>query len=174
MAQHSYTIRKALLLPLGVDVVLLFCLLAMAVVLKGEAVETLVLALFFLPALIVFLECLRRQVSVAEQGLAVRKLWRKREVSWDEITHLGCLALHRKVYLLLTTVKGFLIISSAFERFPALAEEIVAHVDAERVEEEVRVQAGRAVTMMPAIASAWVAAVAMMGIICVKLFPFTH
>lgn len=174
MEQRVYTIRRALLVPLGVDAVLLFWLLAMAVVSQGEAVEKLVLTLFFLPTLIVFLECLRRRVSVTELGLAMRKLWSKKEVSWGEITHVECLSLHRKGYLLLTTVKGLLIISSAYERFPALAQEITAHVDGEKVDAEARLQAEERVTMMPAIASAWLAAAAITGIIGLKLLPFTQ
>ena len=64
-----------------------------------------------------------------------------RAFSWEEITRVGCLTLHRKVYLLLTTVKGFFIVSNAYGEFPTLVEEIVAHVDPERVEEDVRLQA---------------------------------
>ena len=75
--------------------------------------------------------------------MVIRRFWSEKALAWDEITHVGCLTLHRKVYLLLTTVKGFFIVSSVLEGFPALAEEIVAHVGSERVEEDCRLQAGR-------------------------------
>jgi hypothetical protein len=174
MEQEHYKIRKAFLYPLGLDCLLLFCLVATTLLMKGESAEKLVFTLFFLPSLVIFLECLHRQVGVAEQGLAVRKLWRRKEVSWDEITHVGCLHLHKKVYLLLTTVKGFLIISSAYERFGALAETIVAHVARDRVEEEVCLHAGRSVTLASGVASAWVAAAALAGIILMKLLPYVR
>jgi hypothetical protein len=114
----------------------------------------------------------RRRVAVAEGGLVIRRFWGEKALSWDEITHVGCLTLHRKVYLLLTTVKGFFIVSSVLEGFPALAEAIVTYVGVERVEEDCRLQAGRAVTGIATIAPAWIAAAAMIGILLLKLFPF--
>jgi hypothetical protein len=170
--QHLHRIKNALLIPLGLDVVLLFSLFLMALFLNGDTAERLVFALFFLPACYLFLECLRRRVTVAEGGLVIRKLWSEKTISWDEITHVGGLTLHKKVYLLLTTVKGFFIVSNAFEGFPALAEEIVAHVGLEKVEEEVRLQSGRLVAGVAHIASAWIAAAAMIGIILLKVSPF--
>ena len=172
MSQRLYGVRRALLIPLGLDVVLLFGLLTNALFLNGETAEKLVFALFFVPTLALFLVSYRRRVAVAERGLVIRRLWGEKALAWDEITLVGCLTLHRKVYLLLTTVKGFFIVSNALEGFPTLAEEIVTHVGAERVEEDCRLQAGRAVTGLATIAPAWIAAAAMIGIIFLKLFPF--
>ena len=172
MSQRFYRVRKALLIPLGLDVVLLFGLLTNAVLLKGETAEKLVFALFFVPTLAVFLVSYRRRIAVAEGGLVIRRFWGEKALAWDEITHVGCLTLHRKVYLLLTTVKGFFIVSSVLEGFPALAEEIVTCVGVERVEEDCRLQAGRVVAGLATIAPAWIAAAAMIGIILLKLFPF--
>ena len=171
MSQRFYRVRKALLIPLGLDVVLLFGLLTNAVLLKGETAEKLVFALFFVPTLAIFLVSCRRRVAVAEDGLVIRRFWGERSLAWGEITHVGCLTLHRKVYLLLTTVKGFFIVSSVLEGFPALAEEIVTYVGVERVEEDCRLQAGQAVAGLATIAPAWIAAAAMIGIILLKLFP---
>ncbi len=172
MPQRLHRIKNAFLIPLGLDVALLFCLFLMALFLNGDTVERLVFALFFLPAGYLFLECLRRRVTVTQGGLVIRKLWFEKAISWDEITHVGGLTLHKKVYLLLTTVKGFFIVSNAFEGFPALTGEIVAHVGLEKVEEEVRLQAGRLVTGIAPVVSAWIAAAAMIGIILLKVFPF--
>ncbi len=170
--QRFYGVRRALLIPLGLDVVLLFGLLTNALLLKGGTAEKVVFALFFVPALALFLAACRRRVAVAEDGLVIRRFWGDKAFAWDEITHVGCLALHRKVYLLLTTVEGFFIVSSVLEEFPALAEEIITHVGPERIEEDCRLQAGRAVTRLAAIAPAWIAAAALIGIILLKLSPF--
>ena len=172
MPQRFYRVQKALLIPLGLDVVLLFGLLANALLLKGETAEKLVFALFFLPALALFLAYSRRRVAVAKDGLAIRRFWSDTALAWGEITHVGCLALRRKVYLLLTTVKGFFIVSSVLEGFPALAEAIVDRVDPERIEEDCRLQAGHAVTGITAVAPAWIAAAALIGIILLKVSPF--
>jgi hypothetical protein len=172
MVQRFHGVRKALLIPLGLDVVLLFGLLTNAVLLKGETIEQLVFTLFFVLALALFLASYRRRVAVMEGGLIIRRFWGEKALAWDEITHVGCLELRRKVYLLLTTVKGFFILSSLLEGFPALAEAIVASVGAERVEGDCRTQPGRAVVGIAVIAPAWIAAAAMIGIVILKLFPF--
>jgi hypothetical protein len=110
-------------------------------------------------------------VTVDESGIRIRKLWREKAVSWGEITHVGCLNLHRKVYVLLTTVKGFFIVSNSLDGFSALVEEIVGRVDPEKVEEEVRLQMGRSLSGVAHIVLAWVAAALMIGILLIKTIP---
>ena len=171
MAQRHYTIRRAFLIILGLDAFLLFCLFLISLLTKGNTMEKFVLMLFFLPALVLFLECLFRRVTVVEEGLAIRKLGRNKTLLWDEITRVGYLILHRKVYLLLTTVKGFFVISNAFQGFPGLVEEVVARVEPDRVEQDVRLQAGRSLKGVANIVAAWVAAVLMMAMILIKLLP---
>jgi hypothetical protein len=173
MARRHYTIRRAFLIVLGLDALLLFCLFMVSLVMKDNAMENLVLILFFLPVLVLFIGCMLRRVTVAEEGLVIRKLGRNKALLWDEITRVGYLILHRKVYLLLTTVKGFFVISNAFEGFPRLVEDLVAHVEPDRVEQDVRLQAGRSLAGIANIVAAWVAAVLMMAMILMYLLPFS-
>jgi hypothetical protein len=172
MLQHVYTIRRAFLIPLGVDAFLLFFLFGISLSLPGSTTERLVFAIFFFPSLYLFLECFFRRVTVDEGGIVLRRLWREKRVPWEGITHVGGLSLHKKVYILLTTVKGFLIVSNAYGRFSDLAAEIVSHVDLINVEEEVRLPAGRSPSGIAHIAMAWIAAVFMVGIILIKMLPF--
>jgi hypothetical protein len=169
MTQHVYTIRRAFLIPLGVDSVLLLCLFVLSL-LQGLTTERLVFGLFFIPALYVFLECVFRRVTVDEGGLAIRKLWREKKFVWNDINHIGCLSLHKKTYILLTTGKGLFIISNAYGEFFSLTEEILSRVDPVRVEEDVRTQAGRYPSGFAPIAMAWVAAAFMVGIIVMKVW----
>jgi hypothetical protein len=171
MAQRHFTIRRAYLIVLGLDAFLLLCLFLISLLTRGNSMENLILMLFFLPALVLFLECLFRRVTVVEEGLAIRKLGRDKTLLWDEITRVGYLILRKKVYLLLTTVKGFFVISNAFEGFHRLVEEVVARVEPDRVEQDVRLQAGRSLKGVANIVAAWVAAVLMMAMILLKLLP---
>lgn len=171
MTKRHYTIRRAFLIILGLDAFLLFCLFLISLFMKGTMMEKFILMLFFLPALVLFLECLFRRVAVGEEGLAIRKLGRNKTFLWDEITRVDYLILNKKVYLLLTTVKGFFAISNAFGGFPRLVEEVVAHVEPNRVEQDVRLQAGRSLTGGAHIVVAWVAALLMMVMILLKLLP---
>jgi hypothetical protein len=172
MSQRVYMIRRAFLISLGVDAFLLFCLFVISMLPQGSAVERLVFTIFFLPVLYLFLECLLRRVTVDEGGIAIRKLWRKKWVAWEGITHVGGLSIHKKVYILLTTVHGFFIVSNAYGGFSALTEEIISHVGSERVEEEVRLQAGRPPSGIVHIALAWITAAFMAGIILIKMLHF--
>jgi len=171
MSQHVYKIRRAFLIPLGVDVFLLCALFVISMLPQGSATERLVFALFFVPSLYVFFECLLRRVTVDGGGIVIRKLLREKRVLWEGITHVGGLSIHNKVYLLLTTVNGFFIISNAYGGFSDLVEEIVSRVDRTKVEEEVRLQAGRSPSGIVHAALAWTAAAFMVGIILIKMLP---
>jgi hypothetical protein len=169
MAQHAYTVRRSFLIPLGVDVLLLLCLFVLSLV-QGSATERLVFGIFFFPALYLLLEGILRRVTLDEGGIAVRKLGRAKGVSWDQVNHVGLLALHKKVYLLLTTGKGLFIISNAYGDFSSLAQEIVSRVDPARVEEEVRLQATSSPSAVAPIVMAWVAGLFMVGILLMKVW----
>jgi hypothetical protein len=173
MARRHYMIRRAFLMVIGLDAFLLFCLFMVSLVKKENTMENIILMLFFLLTLVLFLECLFRRVTVVEEGLVIRKLGRNKALLWDEITRVGYLILHRKVYLLLTTVKGFFVISNAFEGFPRLVEDLVAHVEPDRVEQDVRLQAGRSLKGVANIVAAWVAAALMTVMILMKLLPLS-
>jgi hypothetical protein len=169
MSKHAYRIRRAFLIPLGVDAFLLFCLFAISLSSQGSTTERLVFAVFFFPSLYLFLECFFRRITVDEGGIVLRRFWREKRVPWEGITHVGGLSLHKKVYLLLTTVKGLLIVSNAYGGFSDLAAEIISRVDLTNVEEEVRLLAGRSPSGIAHITMAWIAALFMVGIILIKV-----
>lgn len=172
MSQSGYTIKRALLVVLGLDTLLLFILLLTALLFGGDAAERVVFTLFFVPALFLFLECFFRRITVTEEGLTIRKLGRTRAFPWREVTRVGSLAVHKKVYLLLTTVKGLFVVSSVFGGFARLVEEIVARVEPERVEQDVRSLAAGAGAGVAAVVPAWIAAVFMMAMILMKWYLF--
>jgi len=173
MTQHVYGIRRAYIVPLGIDTLLLLSLLVISLLQRGDATEKWIFLLFALPTAYLFLESLIRRIVVTDGSLFVRTLWKKKTVFWGEITHVGCLNLRRKVYLLLTTTKGIIILSNAYEEFVLLTEEIIERVGVERVEEEVRLQGGRSGAGIGNVVLAWVAAAFMAGVILMKVYPFT-
>ena len=170
--QHIYRIKKAFLVPLGVDAFLLCVLFVLSLLPQGSATERVVFAIFFIPSVYVFFESFLRRVTVDGGGIVIRKLLREKGVPWEGITHVGGLCMHNKVYLLLTTVNGFFIISNAYEGFRDLAEEILSRVDPARVEEGVRLQVGHSPSGVFHPALAWTAAAFMVGIFLIKVLPF--
>jgi hypothetical protein len=112
-------------------------------------------------------------VTVTDEGVTLRKLFRKKELTWGDITHVGHLILRKKVYILLTTVKGFQIVSNAYENFSGLVKDFCDHVDKEQVEEGLRGQIENPIRDSANIVATWIAALVMLGIIVTKFYPLS-
>ncbi|HBH87936.1 MAG TPA: hypothetical protein DDY17_10115 [Syntrophaceae bacterium] len=170
MYQNTYRIRRSFVIPFSIDVFLLFILLLLSIFLKGSHVESTTLIIIFIAALYVYIESLYRMVQTGDQGIMIRKVLRKKELRWEDVTHVGALTLRKKAYLLLTTVKGFHILSNAYEKYSSLTTDIISHLDKEKVEEEVRNQQEHPVKNVSDIVMTWFTAVVLLGIITIKLF----
>jgi len=130
-----------------------------------------VTAIFIVVAYLV-LEVYSRRVSLGSHGIRISKLMRHRELGWNEITHLGALVMTTKVYLLLTTTKGFYILSNNYERFPDLLGHLVTYLDPERVGEEVNSLIDKQPQNSRPVRSAWLMTVVTMAIMVLRLFIF--
>jgi hypothetical protein len=170
MYQNVYRIRRAFLFPFFVDFILLFFLLLLSYFLGGSKLERILLTAIFIPVLYVLFESTFRMIQTGDQGIMIRKFMRKKELRWEDITHIGALILRKRVYILLTTVKGFYILSNAYERFSHLIGELAAHMDNEKVEEEVKRQIEHPARNMSDIIMTWFTAMVLAGIIIIKLF----
>jgi len=170
MYQNVYRIRRSFLFPFFVDFILLFLLVLLSYFLSGSRLERILLTAIFMPVLYVLFESSFRMVQTGDHGIMIRKFMRKKELRWDDITHIGALILRNRVYILLTTVKGFYILSNAYEKFSTLVSNLVGHMDNEKVEEEVRRQIEHPANNMSDIVMTWFTAVVLAGIIITKLF----
>ncbi|HOF05076.1 MAG TPA: hypothetical protein PK175_01575 [Syntrophales bacterium] len=169
----TYRIRRSFLVPLAVDVLLLFALLVISLTYKGSGTERIFLASLSLFSLPILAEAALRKVIVSEGGVALKKLGKLRELLWSDITHVGCLKVRSRVYILLTTKKGFHIISNAYDSFAALVGDIVGHLDAEKIEieAEAKEQIDNPTRNSSDLMAAWIAAVVLAAIIYVKFIP---
>jgi hypothetical protein len=169
MYQKIYRIKKAFLVAFSTDVFLLFLLLLLSIFITGSAIERVVLTLIFITVLLIFLESMSRKVLTGDQGILIRKFLREKELLWSDITQVGMVVLRKRVYLLLTTVKGFHILTNAYSEFPSLLREIVDHVEKEKVDEEVRSQIEHPIKKISYIILMWFAAAVLIAIIAFKL-----
>ncbi|MGD0275703.1 MAG: hypothetical protein ABSB79_06565 [Syntrophales bacterium] len=170
MSEQQYPVRNALLVPFTLVVVLLLILLLMAVFGKYSFAEQIFYFAAFVPALYVFLETASRKVITDERGMTIRKFLRRKAFSWEDITHVGCVIMGKKVYLLITTLKGFFIVSNAVDRLSVLIQELLDHLGEEKMEEEARNLIANPISKMSDIFGLWIAALAMSGIIIYKVF----
>jgi len=170
MYQNVYKIRRSFLIPFAVDFILLFFLLLLSYFLRGPHLEKIALTVIFISVLCAFFESLSRKVLTGDEGIMVRKFLRNNEFRWQDITYVGALILRKRVYLLLTTVKGFYILSNTYEKFSTLIRDVADHMDEEKVEEEVRKQIEQPVKNISDIVMTWFTALVLIGIIIIKLF----
>ena len=170
MPETVYRIRRSFIIPLGIDVLLLFILLALSLAVKGSVTERIVLTGFFIVSLLILIEAINRKFVITDGGVALKKLTKTKELLWSDVTHVGCLSLRSKVYILLTTKKGFHVLSNAYEPFAPLVRDIVNHLDTEKieVEAEARAQIDNPTNNLSDLVAAWVATVVLTGIIYIK------
>ncbi len=169
-SERTFRIRSGFLIPLAADVFLLAFLLGLAFFGKSQPVERIVLTVVFIPLCLVFVELLMRQIELCESGIRIKRFVRKKELLWGDITEAGSVVLRNKVYIVLTTKKGFYVISNSYENFTLLIKYIVDHLDKEKVEEGVSNLVLYPVRKMADIVSAWIAAVILLIIVFTKLF----
>jgi len=171
MPETVYRIRRSFTIPLAIDVLLLFALLVLSLAVKGSVTERVVLSGFFTVSLLIMIEAVSRKIVISEGGFVLKKLLKTREFLWGDITHVGCLSLRSKVYILLTTKKGFQVLSNAYEPFAPIVRDIVNHLDTEKieVEAEARMQMDKPTKNLSDLVAAWIAAVVLSGIIYLKL-----
>jgi hypothetical protein len=169
MTEQIYKIRRQLLIPFGVITGLLTCLFVLAMLGTGSALERIVLAVINVTTVALFLIAQNRRVTMTDQEILFRKFFRTKEIFWKDINHVGCVILRKRVYLLLTTTKGFFIMSNACEDFSVLIRTLVEHIGPEKVEEEVRAQGQSPFKNRADVISLWFAVVAALGMIVLKV-----
>jgi len=169
MYRKTFKIKKVFLVAFSVDVVLLCLLLLLSLFFKGSSLERLVLAVIFITALLIFLESLSRKVLTGDQGILIRKFLREKKLLWGDITQVGMLVMRNRVYLLLTTTKGFHILTNAYGEFSGLLREIADHVEREKIDDEVRNQIEHPVKKISDVVSTWFAAAVLVAIIVFKI-----
>lgn len=170
MSEEIYKISRAIVIPLTITLCALSLLLVISYVYPPLPGERFMLSLVFAASCYLFLEVFSRQVYVRQDGLKIKKFLREKELVWADITHLGCMVISKKIYALLTTTKGFYILSNNYERFFELLDRLVEHLGEERVDGEVRHLIGNPLTNSRPIRSIWLLFIVIMAVIVVRLF----
>lgn len=170
MENRIYGIRKLFAVTFGIDVLLLGVLFALSFLTGGSSLERIVLAIFLIPALYVLCELWSRRVVLDAQGIRLEKFLRKKDLRWDEITSVGALVLRSRTYLLLTTARGFVSISNAYENFSHLVKDIAGRIDQGKIEDEVRRLIDSPPVSRSELLKMWIAGLIMLALIIIKLF----
>ena len=168
MQESAYRARVSFLIPLILDTLLL-CVLVLISLFRGTfPAETIILVIILLPLMYLLLESLVRVVSVGAQGILITKLFRKKTLHWEDITNVDVMIIRKKIYLLLTTTKGFHILTNTFGNFTALVQDITGHLRDDVIEQRVMEVAERSVVRRADIVAAWIAVAMLVIIIYLK------
>jgi hypothetical protein len=167
--QKTFKIKKALAVPLALDALLFLIVLLITIFGKGSSLERWVLSIGVIPLVLISLEMFIRQVGADDAGLKIKKLLRTKELLWSDITHVGALILKKKVYLVLTTTKGFHVVSNAYNDFTGLIREVLNRIERDKIEDNVAGLVEHPIERVSDIVLSWVAAVVIAGIIFIKL-----
>jgi hypothetical protein len=169
MYQNTYRINKAFLIALSAVTLLLLLLSLLSFFLRGSTLERFILTTIFIAVALILLEAVSRKVLTGDHGVLIKKFLKERELLWEDITQAGMVVFRKRVYLLLTTTKGFLILSNSYEGFSGLLRDIVDHVDKEKIDEEVRSQMENPIRKISDVVSMWIAATILIVIIAIKV-----
>lgn len=176
MDHRAYRIKKALIIPLGVVLFLLVFLFIFTIGTTGERLETGLFAALTLPAAYLFLESLYRAVAISEEAITVVKLFGRKKITWNSITHVGGLTIKNKAWILLTTTHGLYIISNVYDRFSSIAHDIAARMESDRpdmpdiIEEPFRQLMREPPSGNASVGMAWSAAGVLVGIALLKIY----
>jgi hypothetical protein len=169
MKTNTYKTRGTFLFPIFLDSLLLFVLLVISIFDREFASETVVLSIIFVPTLYIFLQSISRRTTIGDDGIKMRKLFREKRFLWEHITNVDVMTLNKKVYLLLTTTRGFHTLANSHGDFTSLVKDVVRYVDHKKVEEGVWNVIDHPVRRMSDIVSVWVAFVVLLGAIILKI-----
>jgi hypothetical protein len=168
MNENVYKIRRAFLIPLIAIVVLLFLLFLISLF-NRQIWEIVVLAILLFASLAAAANMARKEIVINDTGMKIKKIFRSKEFSWPEITHLAVVVLKKKVYFLLTTTNGFYIFSNLFENHASLAHYVAGKLGEEKVEPEVKTYLDHPLERLALIVMSWFAVLIIIATIILRV-----
>lgn len=163
-----YKIKKTFMVPFIIAVALLLVLLALSLF-SGQPWEQILIAVLCVITLVIAIEAFEREFAVAENGLRIKKFFRIKQFTWAEITHMGVVIMRNKAYFLLTTTKGFYILSNLLQDHTSLIRYLADKLGEEKVEAEVKNYLENPIERTSLIVFTWIALIIIIAIILTKL-----
>jgi len=169
MEKSTYRIRKNFLIPLGLVVVLTFFLLLCSLYLQLPKAKILILTAFLLPVCLLFAESKSRQVSIDEDGIRVKKLFRCKQLKFAELTSIDTVLVRKRAFVSLSSEEDFIILSNSYDHFSLLLKQLLGRVPDRLISDETRQLAVKPPEKSSDIFSAWLAVVVLLLILYVQL-----
>ncbi|MDH3997900.1 MAG: hypothetical protein OET90_03575 [Desulfuromonadales bacterium] len=162
----TYHIRRAVVLPLGLLVALMYALLAVCIMQQQPMGKIVLLFGLSLPPVVFLVENAMRRLVIDAEGLTAFRPFRQRQINFAEVTSLESVSVRNRVLITLAVGDdNFLIISNTYADFPRLVNALIAAVPEEAVTEEAQQLAAAPAGRAPGVAPIWFAVVALVYIL---------
>lgn len=169
----SFSIRKSFLLPLGLLLLLSLALFAVCLIQGQPLAKVVILGFIILPVLALFVESASRKVAVGEAEFTVFRFLRSKTMRFAEITSVDTVRVSKRAFVTLSAGDDFVILSNAYDQFPAMIRSLLAGVSPEVVSAETRELMEAPPKKSSDIVSCW-AAVILMALIIYMQFAGKH
>jgi lysylphosphatidylglycerol synthetase-like protein (DUF2156 family) len=163
-----YKIKKTFIVPFIIAVIFLLVLLALSLF-RGQHWEQILIAVLCVITLVIAIEAFEREFAVSENELSIKKFFRRKQFTWAEITHMGVVIMRNKAYFLLTTTKGFYILSNLLQDHTSLIRYLADKLGEEKVEVDVKNYLENPIERTSLIVFTWIALIIIIAIILTKL-----
>ena len=159
---QTFTIKRALTIPLALLTVMTLALLVICLV-QGQPVAKAVILVGLLIALGgIFVECAGRRLVVSSEGITAIRPFRSKHMLFSAVTSLETVKVRSRVFLTLSAGDDeYLIISNGYAEFPGLLHSLIEAVPAAVVTEETRQLAARPPQRAANAVAVWLAVIAM-------------
>jgi hypothetical protein len=169
MKPSTYSIRKSFLLPLGLVVLLSFVLLASALFLQLPLAKVIILGAFLVPVCLVFAESSWRKVSLNEDAVQVKKLFREKRLNYADLTAIDTIQVRKRAFISLSSENDFMILSNSYDQFGVLLQQLVAKAPQSVVSAETKSLVDNPPKKCSDVFSAWLAVAVLSLLIYVQL-----
>ena len=166
---NDFEIRRTFLLPLGILLILSLLLLATVLAQGQPIVKAVILGILILPISGLFFESFFRRIHFDDEAITFYKPFREKRLKFAELTEVETLQVKKRVFLTLSTMEDFMIMSNAYADFPLLVNTILEHSPDQIITDETRRMAANPPSKSSDIFSCWLATI-LLAIILVLQF----
>ena len=167
-ARETFVIRKSFLVPLGILLAQTLTLFGVGTTHGEPRGKMIILGLIILPVAVVFIESLFRKVSIDPDRIAVDKFFRRRSISFTDVTGVETVQVRKRVFLTIWAEERFILLSNAYADFPRLMRSLISRVPPEALSEDTRATAANPPVKTTDVISCWLAVALMTMILYIQ------
>ncbi len=162
METRDYRVDSRMIPPVVLAMISGFALL----LLEGPTQRGFLLIIILIPFFYLGAEILSRRITVAPEGLTIRKFLRTVRVEWPDIESLDAIKSGNKLFLILTTSSSRpIIVTNTIYGFRELADAILGHVPGTIVSGGAKQILEQTPSKLGPVVQAWIVSVVLAGVL---------